>query len=58
MIIWLNGCENFTLSHHVAKFGGFKHCESGDKIFLIPHVISRSMWLKGNETLGVAAPPA
>ena len=33
--------EPFTLIHHVPYFGGFKNCVSGDKKFLIRHMISK-----------------
>ena len=37
--MWLFGREPLTLGHHAANIGGFRHCNSGDKAFLICHVI-------------------
>ena len=45
--MWLYGWEPLTLATHAANFGGFRHCGSGDKIFLICHVISKDHLFKG-----------
>ena len=41
MVMWLYGLETLILGHHAANFGGFRHCGSGDKTFLIFHEISK-----------------
>ena len=38
VILWLGA---LTLNHQAANFGGFRHCGSGNKKFLICHVISK-----------------
>ena len=34
------------LGHHAANFGGFRHCGSGAKMFLICYVISKDYLFK------------
>ena len=41
MVKWLYGWESFTLGYHATSFGGLTLCGSGDKLFLICHVISK-----------------
>ena len=33
--------EPFTVRHHASNFGGFRHCGSGNKTFLICEVIPK-----------------
>ena len=42
-IVW----KPFNLVHHATNFGDFNNCVSGDKKFLIRHVISKDHVLKG-----------
>ena len=37
--MWFYGQEPIKLSYHAAKFGGRMHSGSGDKIFLVYHMI-------------------
>ena len=41
MVIQLYCWDSLTVIHHAANFGGFTHCGSGDKTFLICHVITK-----------------
>ena len=45
----INGWESLTLaiSNHTAKFGDFRHCGSGDEMFLICNMISKDQVFKG-----------
>ena len=43
----LYGKESLTLGHQTADFDGFQYCGSGDKAFLICHVISKNHVFKG-----------
>ena len=47
MVMGLHGWKPLTLGYHAAKFGGFRHCGSGYKTFLICHVISKGHIFKG-----------
>ena len=44
-IIWLSGLEPLKISHHLTKFGGHRHCGSGD-IVLFCHAISQDHGIK------------
>ena len=41
------GRELLTVCHHPGKFCEHRHCDSGDIVFLICHVISREHTFKG-----------
>ena len=47
MIMWLYGLEPLNLSHRAANLGGFRHCDKGDEMFLICHLISKDLVFKG-----------
>ena len=34
-VIWFYGLESVKVSHHPDKFGGYRHCGSGDITFLV-----------------------
>ena len=34
------------VSYHPAKFGGYRHCTSGDRIILVYHMISHDHMIK------------
>ena len=38
-MVWFYGQQPLKVSYHLTRFGGDKHCGSGDKILLIDHVI-------------------
>lgn len=54
MSLRLNGhvewMKSLTLRLHAAKFGGFRHCDGGDKMFLICHLISQDHAIKESST--------
>ena len=37
----------YHVGHHDAKFGGFRYCGRGDKMFLICYMISKDHVFKG-----------
>ena len=41
MVVELYSWEPLTVCHHASYFGGFGHCGSADKMFLICEVISK-----------------
>ena len=43
------------VSHYPAKFGGHRHCDSGDIIVLVCHVISQEYVIKRSRDLVVVA---
>ena len=43
--------ESLKVSYHPTKFGGNKHCGSGNAILLICHVISEDHVIKGTSNL-------
>ena len=45
--MWLFGWELLSICDHRGKFGGDSHCDHGDLIFLICHVLSRYHLPKG-----------
>ena len=45
--MWLYDWESFTVSHHAANFGGFRHCGRGDEKLSICHVISKDHVFQG-----------
>ena len=47
MVMWHYGRETLRLGRHAANFGGFKHCDSGDKTYLICHLIYKDHAFKG-----------
>ena len=46
-VIWLHGRKLLIVCDHPFKFGGHRYCSSGDKMFLIDHVISRDNVFQG-----------
>ena len=45
--MWFYGWAPFTLGHHTTNFGGFRYFGSGNKMFLICHVIAKDHVFKG-----------
>ena len=45
MFMCLNVEKSLTLSHHISKFSGFRHCLSGDIMFLVVEVQDSTCFL-------------
>ena len=52
-IMQLQGRKPLTVSHHPIKFGVGKHCDSGDIIDLVCHVILQDHVVTGYMTLWI-----
>ena len=50
--MWLYGQKALKVSHYSGKFGGHKHCGSGDIILLVCHAISQDHTTKGLSNYG------
>ena len=44
------------ISHYRAKFGGHRHCDSGDIIVLVCHVISQEYVIKRSRDFNCSSP--
>ena len=44
------------ISHYRAKFGGHRHCDSGDIIVLVCHVISQEYVIKRSRDFNCSNP--
>ena len=61
VIMWHYGWELLLVSHHLVKFGGYAHCDSGgwDIIVLVCHVVLQDLLsLKSSITSWVTIPPS